>query len=200
MKRAAVILILLLSVTAARAGGPRLSWGLEWGYTATFLRTSQHNFVCAEGYRIIENPDTWRYFSNGSLLAGVGMDVFDKFNASLYSGLLGVYSKRWVVPAELRLTYCPTGLHTDGLLFHAGAALTYPTSVLQDSGWRAEAGAGYRIAVFGNVSVDFKLSLNITLDHDILTDPDTGLSVPRSDIKSDTSEYHGINVSLGINF
>ena len=196
---AAIALMLTASLTLG-AAGPRFTYGLEWGYSATFLKTSQHNYICSEGYRIIDNPVYWRYFSNGSVLANAGLDLNDKINLSLYSGLLGVYSKRWVVPVELRARWCPSGLHNNGLLVQGGAALTIPTSSLYEPRMRALAGAGYRIAVYRSVSVDLILSWNFTLDSDKITDPDTKEFVPRSDISANSTEYQAVNLSLAINF
>ena len=128
MKRTLLILTLALCALCLQARTPRLSYGLEWGYTGSFLRHCDYSFICSEGYRIVEHEDQWRYFSNGSVLANVGLDLTRSVNLSVYSGLLGVWARRWMVPVELRARYCPAGLHADGLVCHAGAALNFPTN------------------------------------------------------------------------
>ena len=201
MKKLPVIFLMLFCATLLlRAGGPRFSFGLEWGYTATILKTSQHNYICSEGYRIIDNPVSWWYYSNGSVLANAGLDLNDNINLSAYSGLLGVYSRRWVIPAELRIRWCPAGLSSDGWLIHGGAAATFPTSSLYETGFRAIAGGGYRLALSNTISVDFLVSLNFTLDSENITDPDTRTLVPRSSITSNSTEYQAVNFSVAINF
>jgi len=200
MKKLAAVITLILCTSLLYAGKPRISYGLEWGYSATFLKTSQHNYICNEGYRIIENPVTWRYFSNGSVLANLGVSLTDNFNMSVYSGLLGVYSKRWMVPIELRMRWCPSGLYSDGLIFHAGAAANFPTSSLYETGFRAIAGIGYRLAVSGSISVDLLLSYNFTLDSETIIDPDTRTPVHRTMIENNATEYQALNLSLAINF
>lgn len=201
MKRTVFILAaLMLFSLAMQARMPHISYGLEWGYTATFFKHAHYNFICDEGYRINEKTDTWRYFSNGAVMANVGVDITRHLNVSAYSGLLGVYSKRWVIPAELRLRYCPLGLDASGPLIHAGAAAAFPTSTLTDTGARGILGGGYRLAIYKSMSVDFLISLNLTLDHDNITDPDTKRYVPRSDITSNVSEYCAVNVSVALNF
>lgn len=199
-KLLSLIALLICSSVSSRAFTPRVSYGLEWGYTSTFYKSSHYNFVCAEGYRIIENPDSWRYFSNGSLLAKLGMDMTPDLNASLCSGLIGVYSRRWAVPLEMRLSYCPSGLHRDGGIFQAGGAFLIPGQGMPSPGFRALLGGGYRLALFGNFSIDLLLSLNFTLDHDLLSDPDTGGVVPSADITKNSSEYYALNLSLAVNF
>ena len=194
------IILLLAASQLSMAWKPRISYGLEWGYSATFLKTAQHNFICAEGYRIIDNPESWRYFSNGTIIAGAGIDLGNHFNLSLNSGILGVYSKRWVIPAELRVKYCPAGLLSDGFLLQAGGGAVFPTSVLHETGVRGLAGCGYRIAVYKSISIDILLSATFTLDHERILDPDTGQYVYRSDITANTAEYYAVNLSLAINF
>lgn len=200
MKKAALVILLMTLPVLMRAGGPRLSFGLEWGYTSTFLKTSQHNFICEEGYRIIENPVSWRYLSNGAVLARAGADLTENINLSLYSGLLGVYSKRWIVPLELRMRWCPSGLYNEGILLQAGGGLGFPTSSLYETGARAVAGVGYRLPIYRTLSVDLILSWNFTLDSETILDPDTGDKVPRYRITSNSTEYQAFNLSIALNF
>lgn len=201
MKRSASILLLLLFVTfGAEARIPHISYGLEWGYTATFFKHADYNFICNEGYRINDNINIWRYFSNGAIMANVGMDITPRLNVSAYSGLLGVYARRWVIPAELRFRFCPSGLDVTGPVFHAGVAAVYPTSTLTDTGARGVLGGGYRFAIYKSLSVDFLLSVNLTVDHDRITDPDTKEYVLRKDITSNVSEYCALNLSVALNF
>ncbi|MBR3075945.1 MAG: hypothetical protein IKH11_09380, partial [Bacteroidales bacterium] len=153
MKKLFLVVFLLMQAALLRAWQPRISYGLEWGYTATILKTSQHNFICNEGYRIVNDSAAGCFYSNGAVMAFGGVDLFDKWNISLGSGLLGVYSRRWIVPVELRGKWCPSGLHSDGFVFQAAAALTFPTSSLHESGMRALAGFGYRFSIYRSISV-----------------------------------------------
>lgn len=200
MKKLTALAFALFAAVSLQARNPVFTYGLEWGYTATILKTGQYNFICAEGYRIIENPVIWRYFSNGSILANAGLNLTDHLNVSACSGLLGVYSRRWMVPVELRLKYCPAGLYNDGLVLGAGGGVAFPTTTLRETGARGVAGAGYRFALFRKMSVDFMLSLNVTLDHDRITDPDTRQYVSRTEIESNTVQYYALNLSIGLNF
>ena len=200
MKRLASILLLIAVSAAAWAWTPRISYGLEWGYTGSPLKTHQYSYIYSAGSRITDNGAQWRYFSNGSLLAGAGLDVSSKVNLSLYSGLVGVYSERWMVPLELRARWCPKGLTAGGPIAHAGAAAMFPTSSLLETAGRINVGGGWRCMVYKHISIDLLLSLNATLDHDILYDPDTRVPIMSSDIMRNYSEYWGVNFSLAINF
>ena len=201
MKRLlATLTAVLAAAVSLGAQDSRLSYGLEWGYTATFLKTAQHNFICAEGYRITETPRSWQYFSNGSIMANAGVDLGRSFNLSVYSGIIGVYSDRWTVPAELRLRFCPAGLLSDGAVLHAGTAALFPLIPLYETGFRANLGGGYRLSLYKGISVDFLLSFNFTLDHERLRDPDTMDYVPRARIVWNTAEYYAVNASVAINF
>ncbi len=199
-KLLAIVILVALSSFQLKAGMPHISFGAEWGYTGTFLKTSQHNFICSEGYRIIENPVSGRYFSNGSVLVNAGVDVSGKINLSVYSGLQGVYSHRWVVPVMMRMRWCPAGLDSDGFLLFAGGGATFPTTVLRETGAESQLGVGYRVALFKGISVDLLLSWNVTLDSETIIDPDTRMPVPRNKMTTNTTEYQGINISLALNF
>ncbi len=200
MKKFLLVTLLLLPPVLLPAWRPKPSFGLEWGYTGTFLHTHQHNYIYSAGSRIIDEGAYWWYYSNGSIMANAGLDVSRSVNVSVYSGLLGVYSRRWVVPLELRTRWCPSGLTQSGAIVHAGIAAVFPTSTLKETAGRLNIGGGYRFKVFRHISVDFLLSFNLTGDHDLIRDPDTGKYVLRSDILRNYSEYWGINASVALNF
>lgn len=200
MKRFLLAILLILNAFSLMAWKPKPSFGLEWGYTGTALRTYQHNYIFSAGSRIIDNGSVWRYFSNGSILAGAGLDVSQSVNLSLYSGVLGVYSHRAMIPVELRASWCPSGLEEDGLITHAGIAATFPTKESTDMAARINIGAGRRFKVYKHISVDFKMSFHLTFDHDIIYDPDTEARILSEDIVRNYSEYWGLNVSAAINF
>ena len=200
-KKILLILLVLLPVFQARAGGfLRPSFGLEWGYTGTFLWTWQHNFICNEGYRIIEDDAVWRYFSNGMMEANAGVDLGSKVNVSVYSGLMGVYFRRWMIPLELRARYCPSGLLQNGFICYAGVGGMFPTTTRTDTNLGFKLGAGYRVSVFRSISVDFLLSAHCTTDHDSIIDPDTKQRVPTLDITNCGAQYMALCASIAINF
>ncbi|MBO4476103.1 MAG: hypothetical protein J5737_05245 [Bacteroidales bacterium] len=200
MKKLLLTVVLILQASVLMAWKPKPSFGLEWGYTGTILRTYQYNYIYSAGSRIIDNDAEWWYYSNGSVLAGAGLDLSGTVNLSVYSGLLGVYSHRWMIPVELRARWCPSGLEENGLITHAGLAATFPTATLRETSARLNLGAGRRFKVYKHISVDFLLSFNLTLDHDILSDPDTGAYIFPDKIVSNYSEYWGLNLSAAINF
>ena len=168
----AILLLACVSFADIHAkGGIRFSYGLEWSYAGTFLRNWQYNYICSEGYRIIEGDSKWRYFSNGGIMANAGADIGSKVNLSIYSGLTGVYFKRWMIPVELRARFCPAGLHKTGLICFAG-----------------------------DISIDFLMSLRIVTDHDQIIDPDSGSYVPTTDITKNAAKYAAFQISAAINF
>ncbi|MBP5522558.1 MAG: hypothetical protein J6X82_09085 [Bacteroidales bacterium] len=203
MKKILLAAFLLVFVPFAKAGAgdfPRISYGLEWGYTGTFLRSWQYNYICSEGYRIVDSDEAWRYFSNGIFLANAGLDLGDKLNVSVYAGLSGVYFRRWMIPLEARLRFCPSGLDTSGFICYMGAGAMFPVSVLYKTNLGAKLGVGYRVSVFRNISVDFLLSAHFTTDHDQITDPDTKQLVPAQDITKNAAQYTAVCLSAAINF
>ena len=203
MKRFLLAALLLVSVPFAKAGAgnyPHISYGFEWGYTGTFLRSWQYNYICNEGFRIVDSDEVWRYFSNGTFLVNAGVDLADKLNLSVYSGLSGVYFRRWMIPLEARARFCPSGLDHTGFICYMGAGAMLPVSVLRNANFGAKIGAGYRVSVFRTISVDFLLSAHFTTDHDRITDPDTKQYVPAADITKNASQYTALCISAAINF
>ena len=200
MKKGLLILMLLACSIEALAWKPNVSYGLEWGYTGSFLRNVRYSYICSDGYRIVDNSAGFNYFSNGSVLANVGLDVLPKLNVSVYSGLIGVWSDRWMVPVELRLRFCPAGLYSDGFICSLGTSANFPTKVLRETCMRVSAGAGYRVAVFKDISVDFVMSVGYSTDHDQIRDAISGAIVTSSNISHNDSGYLGISISAGINF
>ena len=198
-----LVLAAVMLITASQismAWKPRISYGMEWGYSATFLKTAQHNFICEEGYRIVDNPESNRYLSNGTIMFNAGTDLGNHFNVSACTGILGVYAKRWVIPMELRVKYLPAGVQCNGFLLQAAGGAEFPTSVLHETGLRGLLGCGYRLAVYKSISVDVLLSATVTLDHERILDPDTAEYVSRAKITANTAEYYAVNLSLAINF
>ena len=105
-----------------------------------------------------------------------------------------------MVPIELRTRWCPMGLEKTGPMAHLGTAVTIPTTTLQESSYRINAGGGYRVSVYKHISVDFLMSLTLTGDHDLIRDPDTGAYILSKDITRNHSQYWGVNLSVAINF
>lgn len=200
MKKLLVLVVLIALALPLSARTPRPSFGLEWGYTGTFLKSWQYNYIYSSGSRIIENDHRWCYFSNGTIMGCAGLDVTDKINVSVYSGLLGVYSRRWMIPVELRTRWCPRGLHEDGPLMHVGVAATFPTSTLYETSARASIGGGYRLKVYNSICVDFLASFTLCGDHVPIVDSDTQEYVPTKDITTNLAEYWGLNFSIALNF
>ena len=202
MKKAAVILSLMLALHAvAYAGGPRFSYGMEWGYTGSFLKTHQYNYIYSAGSRIIDYwPPQAGFFSNGTFLVNGGLDLSEQVNLSLYTGIEGVWSDRWMVPVQVRARWCPAGLEHNSFLHHAAADLTFPVTPTYLSSLGLHVGSGYRLMVYKSISVDFLLSLSIVGDHDQLIDPDEHYYIPQKDIMLNLSEYWGLNFSIALNF
>lgn len=65
---------------------------------------------------------------------------------------------------------------------------------------RASAGAGYRVAIYKDISMDFLLSVGYSTDHDQIKDPISGEIVTYSNISHNDSGYLGISLSAAINF
>lgn len=196
--------LLLLGGVPARAGAPLLRYGLEWGFTPTFLETHNLNYFSSEGYRVDDKGSDFNLTGNGIVLAEVGVNVNERLALSLYAGYAGLSRGNRVFPLLMRVSAFPKGMTNDGVFcfaeagagFHSSepAVSTLPAALL------ADAGGGYHLALSHSIGLDFQLSLRYTYDHTRIHDPDTGGWIPEYDVRSNGVRYCALCLSIGLNF
>lgn len=196
--------IALLGGIDARAGAPRIRYGLEWGVTPTFLQSWHFNYISGEGYRVDDSGRDHPFTFNGFVYAHFGVNVTDALALSLYGGYAGLSKGNRVFPLLFRASMYPKGMATDGLFYFAEAgagfhaakqsAPSLPAAAL------ANAGAGYHLALSRSIGLDFQLSLRGAFDHQRIKDADTGNWVPDADIRRNDMRAYALCLSIGLSF
>lgn len=203
MKRLIAVLSFLLASgsLACFAGSPKLSLGVEWGYSVSFHNIRHFNYLDAEGSRIDVNDRFFKAGSNAGILASIGVNIAEKCNLSLCSGYLGVEDNIRIVPLLARFTVVPSGVHKGGFILTldggAGIDVLNTGRILP----LADFGTGYRVGFDSGICLDFKFMLRGVYDNPSIFDPtfDDGY-VPASNIKTNQAVYLSAGLSAALCF
>ena len=195
------VCLLVWFATPAEAQTPQrkasLSYGVEWGYTSTLMHVYHHNYIADEGYRVDINGIEACYNSNGQILGHIGVNAWDRYTFSVYSGYIGIKQERHVIPLTVRATYFFRSYHEDGYMafiengigIHDEAHNTY----------LGKFGTGYRLSLSPKLNMDLMLSLQLADDHPTLYDPEDQ-EIPKEDLRRNDSTYGAINFMIAITF
>ena len=203
------LLILLLSclcgpLSAAGDGwaARHLEYGVEWGYTATFLYSYHFNYLSESvGARIDSRDALFSYKSNGHVQAFAGIRFARRFSVDAVIGWAGVYEERRVYPVTLRGTCFFPGYDRDGWKVFAEGGLCSCASLADKPVAIAKAGFGRRLMLGTRSALDLSLSLQGVSDHPIgVYDPMRGVSVPNDNLRRSDCDYLSLNFSLALCF
>ena len=123
MKKA-VIILLLFSVFNIKVTGadtvsrqlPRVTFGAEWGYVATFFSYHSYNYFSTEGYRMSEKHGAFGIGSNGEVNLHIGYNLNHHWNIALYAGFTGLMNihMQFLSPYVQQDTSATSRKQTDG--------------------------------------------------------------------------------------
>jgi hypothetical protein len=204
MKKFLIIQILMLipfSLFAEDTGvhDDRITFGAEWNYIASVHRGIHYNFYAEEGYRVNLNHSSFGYFSNGEISLFCGYDLSPDWNISLYAGYTGIYGLSKAIPISLRITkhYKRNGKgdrwfsYIDG---GSGICLKCQPQAIAVG----KIGAGYRIALSKETSLDLVAAYRISLTHPTVTFD--GYEVPSAKINRNNAYVSGISLGISVSF
>jgi len=185
-------------VLMAQGDAPRLRYGIEWSYTASFLHSYHNNYLSDVGERVDERGLELFYFGNGQALAHVGLEFCEKYSVALYSGYIGIKQERRAIPLTLRGSYFFNGYGSDGsfCFIDTGAALFNgdKNTMITKGGW------GRRICLGHGTNLDISISAQLAYDHPRIFDSGTGSTVDKESLRRNDAAYGGINLTIGLNF
>lgn len=204
MKRLIIFILAALICTNGFAGQPtnafpRMTFGLEWGGSATLFTSYHFNYICSEGYRLDVEGRDFVCYSNADILGTFGMNITDWLNFSVFSGFEGISSGRRIIPIGGRATFYSKGYSGQGMMLRAGAGLGISASSRSFSTSFGLAGIGYHVPLSRSISLDFIFGYKVYLDTPPVEDIEGGY-VPERDIRKDIATYHALNFSIGLNF
>lgn len=203
MKRVVLILMIVsafnINVNAQEKSFPRITFGAEWNYIATFQSGWHHNFFSPEGYRVDDADNEFVYHSNAEAYLNVGYNLSRNWNIAFYIGMAGVADLHKVVPASLRGT-CYFGNDPSAdrwftfLDLGSGICLKKPIQEILTG----KIGGGYRMSLSRNTKLDFIASLRMTYTHPTVIYYDE--EIPMDKVNRNNAYLSAISLGLGITF
>lgn len=197
-------LLLLLSLTSARAQSTRITYGAEWGFVPALFNSHHFNYIANEGYRFDDSNSGPCFMPSGEILAVLGLDLGRYADISIKSGLLGISSGNRIIPVELDASVFLRGNASDGLFFYGGAGMGVHSHKETVPDLKpcifSRIGTGHRIVLDRYVSVDFKAGISAAFDHVNIIEADTGTYVPGHNIRRNSAGYYALNISIALNF
>lgn len=169
MKKTLIIFLILLSfshLTEGRGSYPRITFGAEWSYIATYFSGFHYNYFRPDGYRLNEKGSIIGLDSNGEALLHAGYNFNEKWNMSLYTGLTGMTNIHSAIPVTLRVTrfFGDDPLKDRVFAFiDAGSGIGLKKQVQEI--FCGKIGGGYRISLSRNTKIDFHLSARCSYTH-----------------------------------
>lgn len=181
-------------------GRPEIKYGVEWGYTATFLNAAKYNYVDpTDGYRVDESNVDFYLYSNAHVAANVGVYFGDHFCTALYAGYEGIKQEKRIFPITVRASYYLKDYRSDGIFcFLEGGTGIHPNDKFFSTIGRI--GAGQRLSLSSRGSLDILVSLKITTDRPEIANIHTGYPVPEHYIRFSSAVYGAATVGIALNF
>ena len=188
--------LLFVSEAFSKAEGPRLRYGLQWGYNAKVATSYAYTIYNSNGSRISDSqPFTGDYYTNAFVSADLGLEFLNYFAFTLKAGYRGVAEDYRVMPVELQFSIFPWSYDESGLfLFGSGGFALYQWS-LDDKINLISAGMGIRRNMGLKISLDGFLKANLTTCSPLPVDQYEG-QIPRD--RTVYSRAKHISLDLGI--
>ena len=152
----ATIALTLLQTVASFAEGPRLRYGINWGYNAMAGSGCEYTYLTDIGYRVSDGENFHpEYYTNAFVSADFGVEFLRSLALTARVGYRGISEGYRAFPAELQLAWFIKGYETSGIFVCAGGgtALTEEFSA-DDNINLVFGGAGYRRSLSRKISLD----------------------------------------------
>lgn len=203
----AATLVLMAGTGPVRADNPpgkkgsaRLSYGLEWGYDATFLEVHHYNYMDAsDGFRIDDKAATPMFYSNGHATAHITLEFARCWALGLNAGYAGVFQRTRIFPLALRSTFFFDSFSSDGqfVFLEGGAGLHEMRKAISPFG---RLGYGYRFVLSRKSSMDFQASLRTVADHPPIYDSSIPGYIAEENVRRSDALYNAFILSVALNF
>lgn len=144
----------------------RITFGIEWGYIASFYSIQHNYFIAPEGYRVEDKHDKAIYRSNGEVNIHAGYNLNEKWNMSLHIGYAGIGNYHTGVPVSLRMTrYFGDDPMADRWFAYCdlGSGISIKSNPQELLG--AKIGGGYRLSMSKYTKLDFIASVRVMHTH-----------------------------------
>lgn len=145
---------------------PKVTFGAEWGYMASFLSGHHYNFFDPDGFRVDSQDISACYYNNGEVTLHVGYNINHKWNLSLHAGYSGAGDFKPTIPISLRMTrYWGENHMADRWfsLLDVGSGICLTKSPQETISCKL--GGGYRLSLSRVSKLDFLAAFKLLYTH-----------------------------------
>jgi hypothetical protein len=203
MKNILAILLILIPfnnfVNAQKDRFSKYTFGVEWGYVATFQSGYRYIFFPPEGYRVDVRDNNFRLQSNADLYIHSGINLNSIWNLSLYAGFAGVGDIHKVLPVSIRATryFGKDPLADRWFAFtDLGSGICFKRPVQEIL--TGKIGGGYRMSLSRYSKLDFIISARMTYTHPQITYDQEIIS--HDMVRRNNAYVSALSLGLGLTF
>lgn len=203
MKKILAILLTLISfnnfVNAQKDRFYKYTFGVEWGYVATFQSGYRYIFFPPEGYRVDVRDNSFGLQNNADLYIHSGVNLSRSWNLSLYAGYAGVGDIHKVLPVSIRATryFGKDPLSDRWFAFtDLGSGLCFKRPVQEIL--TGKIGGGYRMSLSRYSKLDFIISARMTYTHPQITYDQEVIS--QEMVRRNNAYVSALSLGLGLTF
>ena len=203
MKKILAILLTLISfnnfVNAQKDRFSKYTFGVEWGYVATFQSGYRYIFFPPEGYRVDVRDNSFGLQNNADLYIHSGINLSRSWNLSLYAGYAGVGDIHKVLPVSIRATryFGKDPLSDRWFAFtDLGSGMCFKRPVQEIL--TGKIGGGYRMSLSRYSKLDFIISARMTYTHPQITYDQEVIS--QEMVRRNNAYVSALSLGLGLTF
>lgn len=203
MKNILAILLTLISfnnfVNAQKDRFSKYTFGVEWGYVATFQSGYRYIFFPPEGYRVDVRDNSFGLQNNADLYIHSGVNLSRSWNLSLYAGYAGVGDIHKVLPVSIRATryFGKDPLSDRWFAFtDLGSGICFKRPVQEIL--TGKIGGGYRMSLSRYSKLDFIISARMTYTHPQITYDQEVIS--QEMVRRNNAYVCALSLGLGLTF
>ena len=203
MKKILAILLTLISfnnfVNAQKDRFSKYTFGVEWGYVATFQSGYRYIFFPPEGYRVDVRDNSFGLQNNADLYIHSGINLSRSWNLSLYAGYAGVGDIHKVLPVSIRATryFGKDQLADRWFAFtDLGTGICFKRPVQEIL--TGKIGGGYRMSLSRYSKLDFIISARMTYTHPQITYDQEVIS--QEMVRRNNAYVSALSLGLGLTF
>ena len=203
MKKILAILLTLISfnnfVNAQKDRFSKYTFGVEWGYVATFQSGYRYIFFPPEGYRVDVRDNSFGLQNHADLYIHSGVNLSRSWNLSLYAGYAGVGDIHKVLPVSIRATryFGKDPLADRWFAFtDLGSGICFKRPVQEIL--TGKIGGGYRMSLSRYSKLDFIISARMTYTHPQITYDQEVIS--QEMVRRNNAYVSALSLGLGLTF
>lgn len=202
MRRSLLITLALLSCTLLPAQERSfLRVGIEWGYGTSPYKYWNKNYMDAEvGYRVWDESHESAFYPNAFAGLSLGADISDRLNLAAWTGIMGVYKHRRVMPLGMRLSFFSNGQKNSGMMYFLDGGAGFPDFFESPLLYFASLGSGYRVALSRIFDLDLTFRIRGCYDHPPLWDAEDQIYVEQSNIRKNIAIYGSAEFGIAFSF